>query len=121
MADSPFLNVIRIWAATAWADGKLAEPEAHALRRLIDGAELDDAERATARGFLDAKVDLDEAGLAAMSLDARRGVYRAACRIAVLDREVAQAERDMLGRLRDGLGLPADEAKEIEQSIPGLG
>ena len=120
MADSPFLNVIRIWAATAWADGKLADAEAQALRRLIDGAELTEAERDAARGFLETKVELDEAGLAALSLDARRGVYRAACRMAVLDREVAQAERDMLIRLRDGLGLPGDEAKEIEQSVPGL-
>src|SRR5688500_554360 len=121
MADSPFLNVIRIWAATAWADGKLADAESHALRRLIDGAELDDAERETARGFLDSKVELDEGGLAALSLDARRGVYRAACRMAALDRDVAQAEREMLDRLRDGLGLPGDEAREIEKSIPGIG
>lgn len=120
MAESPFLNVIRIWAATAWADGKLADAEAHALRRLIDGAELDDAERETARGFLEHKVDLDQGGLAALSADARRGVYRAACRMAALDREVAKEERDMLARLRDGLGLPGDEATEIEKSIPGL-
>ena len=66
MADSPFLTVIRIWAATAWADGKLAVPEAHALRRLIDGAELDEGERALAAGFLDAKVELDHDGLAAL-------------------------------------------------------
>ena len=120
MADSPFLTVIRIWAATAWADGKLADAEAHALRRLIDGAELDDADRATATGFLDAKVELDDAGLAALSLDARRGVYRAACRMAALDREVAPAEREMLTRLRVGLGLPTDVALEIEKSVPGL-
>ncbi len=120
MADSPFLTVIRIWAATAWADGTLADQEAHALRRLIDGAELDDGERAIATGFLDAKVELDDAGLAALSLDAKRGVYRAACRMAALDREIAPAERDMLARLCDGLGLPADEAREIEKSVPGL-
>ncbi|HVV85954.1 MAG TPA: DUF533 domain-containing protein [Kofleriaceae bacterium] len=120
MADSPFLNVIRIWAATAWADGKLAEQEAHALRRLIDGAELDDAEREIARGFLDAKVELDEKGLATLSSEAKRGVYRAACRMAALDREVHVEERAMLDRLRDGLGLPGDEAVEIEKSVPGL-
>lgn len=120
MADSPFLTVIRIWAATAWADGKLADAEAHALRRLIDGAELDDGERATATGFLAAKVELDHEGLATLSLDARRGVYRAACRMAALDHEIAPAEREMLTRLCNGLGLPADEAHAIEQSVPGL-
>ncbi len=120
MADSSFLTVIRIWAATAWADGKLADAEAHALRRLIDGAELDDADRATATGFLDGPVTLEDASLAALSLDAKRGVYRAACRMAVLDREVAPGEREMLTRLRDQLGLPADEAREIESSVPGI-
>ena len=120
MADSPFLTVIRVWAATAWADGKLADAEAHALRRLIDGAELDDGDREAALGFLDGPVSLDDASLASMSVDARRGVYRAACRMAVLDREVTGSERDMLADLRDRLGLPADEAREIEQAVPGL-
>ncbi len=116
MADSSFLTVIRIWAATAWADGKLAIAEAEALRRLIDGAELDDADRETARGFLHAPVDLDDTALAALSLDARRGIYRAACRVATLDREVGDDERALLARLCDRLALPGDEAREIERS-----
>ena len=120
MADSPFLTVIRVWAATAWADGKLAEAEAHALRRLIDGAELDDAERTTALGFLEQKVALDDAGLSNVSVDARRGIYRAACRMAALDRDVDQAERVVLARLCELMSLPADEAREIEKSVPGL-
>jgi uncharacterized membrane protein YebE (DUF533 family) len=120
MADSPFLTVIRIWAATAWADGKLADAESHALRRLIDGAELDDGDREAALGFLEAPTSLDDASLGAMSLEARRGVYRAACRMAVLDKDVADSERDMLSNLRSRLGLPEDEAREIAQSVPGL-
>jgi uncharacterized membrane protein YebE (DUF533 family) len=120
MADSPFLTVIRIWAATAWADGTLAKAEDQALRRLIDGAELDDDERKAAEGFLTGPVSLDDASKSTMSLDARRGVYRAACKMAVLDREVADAERTMLAKLRELLALEADEAREIEQSVPGL-
>lgn len=120
MADSPFLTVIRIWAATAWADGSLAEAEANALRRLIDGAELDDGERELARGFLEQPTGLDDAALAALSLDARRGVYRAACRMAALDRQVAPAERELLAALREKLALPGDEAKEIERSVSNL-
>ena len=120
MADSPFLTVIRIWAATAWADGSLADAEAQALRRLIDGAELDDGDREAARGFLDQPVKLDDIGFGAMSVDARRGVYRAACRMAVLDKDVAKSERDLLSSLRDKLQLPAEEAREIEQAVPGL-
>ncbi len=120
MADSQFLTVIRIWAAMAWADGVLAETEASALRRLISGAQLDEAEAEQARSFLEHKVELDDAGLAALSADAKHGVYRAACRMAALDREVALSERSLLVKLRDALGLSLDAAREIEAGVPGV-
>jgi uncharacterized membrane protein YebE (DUF533 family) len=120
MADSQLLTVIRIWAAMAWADGVIADAEASALRRLIDNASLDRGERATAEGYLETKVDLDEAGFEEMSPDARAGIYRAACRMAALDREVAPAERALLVKLRDALGLTLDGAREIEASVPGV-
>lgn len=120
MADSQFLTVIRIWAATAWADGVLDDAEASALRRLIEGARLDGDEAARARAFLDSRVELDDTGLGELSADARAGVYRAACRMATLDREVAVSERTLLVRLRDGLGLSLDAAREIEAGVPGI-
>ena len=57
MADSQILNVIRTWAAVAWADGILAEAEAEGLRALIVGADLSEDERAAAAKFLKGKVD----------------------------------------------------------------
>jgi uncharacterized membrane protein YebE (DUF533 family) len=120
MGDSQFLTVIRIWAAMAWADGVLAEAEASALRRLISGAQLDEAEAAQAKSWLESRIDLGDEGLAEMSPDAKGGIYRAACRMAALDREVAQSERSMLARLRDALGLSLDAAREIEAGVPGV-
>lgn len=120
MAESQFLTVIRIWAAMAWADGVLAEAEASALRRLISGAQLDEAEGALARSFLEKRIELSEEGLAELSPDAKNGIYRAACRMAALDREVAQSERSMLVKLRDTLGLSMDTAREIEAGVPGV-
>ncbi|HUQ07414.1 MAG TPA: hypothetical protein VM261_33205 [Kofleriaceae bacterium] len=120
MAESQFLTVIRIWAAMAWADGVLAEAEASALRRLISGAQLDEAEGTLARSFLENRIDLGEEGLAELSPDAKHGIYRAACRMAALDREVAPSERSMLVRLRDTLGLTLDSAREIEAGVPGV-
>ena len=120
MADSSLLTVIRIWAAMAWADGELADAEASALRRLIGAADLTDAERAEATRWLDAKDDLDETGLASLSADARMGIYRAACRVAAVDRRVTDSERSLLARLRDALGLGADQAREIEAAVPGI-
>jgi uncharacterized membrane protein YebE (DUF533 family) len=120
MSDSPFLSVIRVWAAMAWADGSIADAEAQALRRLIGAAELTDEERAAAARYLDEKVDLDTASISEMSEDARRGIYRAACRMAAVDRVVAESERAMLDKLRGHLGLAAEVARDIEGGIPGL-
>lgn len=120
MAESPFLNVIRIWAAMAWADGKLADAEASALRRLIEAARLTGNDLAAAERCLTAKVTLDDADLDGMSDESRAGIYRAACRIAAVDRDVAADERALLVRLRDALGLSVDTAREIEGGIPGV-
>lgn len=120
MAESQFVTVIRIWAAVAWADGVLADAERAGLVRLIDGAELTADDRKTAHGFLEAKVDLDDAGLDELSADARRGIYKAACRMAMVDRSVTDSERALLGRLRDTLGIDVDDAREIEATVPGV-
>jgi uncharacterized membrane protein YebE (DUF533 family) len=120
MAESQFLTLIRTWAAVAWADGKLADAEREALKRLIDGAELTSADRDLANSFLTTRIDLSEVGVDGLSPDARRGIYKAACRMAAVDREVAASERDLLVRLRAALGISADDAGEIEASIPGV-
>ena len=120
MAESQFLTLIRTWAAVAWADGKIADPEREALKRLIDGAELTSADRDLANSFLTTRIDLSEVGVDGLSPDARRGIYKAACRMAAVDREVAASERDILVRLRDALGISTDDAGEIEASIPGV-
>jgi uncharacterized membrane protein YebE (DUF533 family) len=121
MAESQFLSVIRVWASMAWADGVIHDAEAQALRRLIGAAELEDDERAAALRFLETRVDLDTAGIEGLSEDARRGIYRAACRMAAVDRDVAPAERSMLDKLRGHLGLGDEVARDIEAGIPGLG
>ena len=121
MAESQILSVIRVWAAVAWADGLLAEAEAEGLRRLIRTADLTPEERSAALVFIDTKVDLPDVYLNNLSPDSRRGIYRAACRMAVVDHVFASAERRMLDRLQGQLGIPAEIAQEIEADIPGMG
>jgi uncharacterized membrane protein YebE (DUF533 family) len=118
--ETQILSVIRVWAAVAWADGVMAEAEADGLRRLIKGAELSPEEKLAAAKFVDASVDLPERLLHDLEPAARRGVYRAACKVAVVDHVFARSERSMLDRLRTHLGIPADIAMEIEADIPGL-
>ncbi len=120
MAESQILSVIRVWAAVAWADGVLAEAEAEGMRRLIRSADLTAEERSGASRFLDDKVDLPDVYLTNLSPDSRRGIYRAACRMAVVDHVFAHAERRMLDRLQGLLAIPRDIALEIEADIPGM-
>ena len=120
MAESQFVTVIRTWAAVAWADGVIADAERSALTRLVDGAELTAADRETAHGFLQTKVELGDDGLTELSGDARRGIYKAACRMAAVDRHVTDSERSLLVRLRDALGIAVDDAREIEATIAGV-
>jgi uncharacterized membrane protein YebE (DUF533 family) len=120
MAESQILSVIRMWAAVAWADGVMAEAESESLSRLIRHADLTDDERAGAREFVAARTELPETYLTNLTPDARRGVYRAACRMAVVDHVFTVTERAMLDRLRTLLGIPVDIAQEIEADVPGL-
>jgi uncharacterized membrane protein YebE (DUF533 family) len=120
MAESQIMSVIRVWAAIAWADGVLAEAEAEGLRKLIRSADLTDGERVQARSLLEVAVELPELHIANLSVESRRGIYRAACRMALVDHVFAHAERRMLDRLKDRLAIPDDIATEIEADIPGM-
>jgi uncharacterized membrane protein YebE (DUF533 family) len=121
MAESQILTVIKLWAAVAWADEVLAEPEAAGLRKLIAAAELTADERTAAMALLDRKVALADTPLHSLAPDARRGIYRAACRMAIVDHVLAASERAMLDRLRGVLAIPSDIASEIEADVPGIG
>jgi hypothetical protein len=111
------LAVIRVWAAIAWADGELKAIEGEALRRLIGRASLGEGDRAAALGLLDRRVDLDTAGLAGLDLAQRLGVYRAAVRLARIDRTVAPEEEALLGRLARGLGLEAAAVRAVDDAV----
>lgn len=120
MAESQILSVIRMWAAVAWADGVMSETEVDSLGRLIRTADLTDDERAAARTFLDTKTGLPETYLTNLSPEARRGIYRAACRMAVVDHVFSVTERALLDRMRNLLGVPAEIAQQIEADVPGM-
>jgi uncharacterized membrane protein YebE (DUF533 family) len=120
MAESQILSVIRMWAAVAWADGVMSETELESLSRLIRTADLTEDERVAARGFLASKTGLPETYLTNLAPEARRGVYRAACRMAVVDHVFTVTERALLDRMRSLLGMPVEVAREIEAEVPGL-
>jgi len=120
MAESQILSVIRMWAAVAWADGVMSETEGESLSRLIRTADLTDDERAGARQFVVTKTELPETYLTNLTPEAKRGVYRAACRMAVVDHVFSVTERALLDRMRKLLGIAAETALELEAEVPGL-
>lgn len=100
------LQIIRLWAAAAWADDVLHPREESALKRLIAASDdLSEGEKEQALSFLSAnpKVPVDE--VRNLSQESREGVYRAALGIVMLDRELAPSEEAFLQRLRDALEL----------------
>jgi uncharacterized membrane protein YebE (DUF533 family) len=115
--ESQYLTVIRVWAALVWADGMVSKPEAAAMRRLIDGAELTESERAQATAYLDEEVKLDTTGLETLDQPSREGIYRAAVRLSAIDDDIADSEIDFLTRLRRGLNLDDATAERIEDSV----
>jgi hypothetical protein len=115
--DSQYLSVIRTWAAMVWADGAVTTREASAMRRLIAGSELTEAEKQIAYGFLDRKIELDVGDLGALAADAREGVYRAAVKLAAIDNEISEEEIDFLPRLRKALAIDDTTAERIEDAV----
>ena len=118
--ESQILSVIRMWAAVAWADGVMSETETESLSRLIRTADLTDSERAAARTFIETRTGLPETYLTNLTPEAKRGVYRAACRMAVVDHVFSVTERALLDRMAKLLGIPGEIAEEIEADVPGV-
>lgn len=112
--EALFLTVVKLWAATAWADGVLADNERRLLEGLIRGAKVSEATRATALGFLATKVALEDAQVDRLAPAERSGVYRTSCRMATVDGQLADAEKAFLRRLASRLGLGGDAAASIE-------
>ncbi|HTE55073.1 MAG TPA: DUF533 domain-containing protein [Kofleriaceae bacterium] len=115
--ETPYMSVIRVWAAMAWADGVVAPAEAEALRRLIAVAPIAEAERAIALGWLDQPMELDASRLRGLGAESRHGVYQAAVRLARIDLELASQERALLERLREALGIDPATAADIESRL----
>ena len=107
--------LVRLWAAAAWADGKMHPAEAAALERLIAHSDdLDGDRRKRALAFLKS-ADVDPREVRILPPEAREGVYRAALGIVRLDGEVSESEKQFLGKLRAVIGLDDAVLARIEK------
>ena len=103
------LSSLRIWVATAWADGALAEPERAALRRLIGYATMPEDFKATAYAWLDAPIELEVGDLHELSEVRRSFIYSVAASLTRVDDRVDPTEVGLLEKLREALDV--DPAK----------
>ena len=102
------LLAVQIWAAAAWADGVIVDEEARGMKAVISVAKLTDAEKKTALGWLEKKVELDDVNVADIAPNNRANIYAAALGGVVIDNDIADDERKFLERLRAALEI--DEA-----------
>ena len=108
------LQIVRLWAAAAWADGKMHPNEAAALKRIIEASDdLDGERRQQAFALLDS-ADGNPAEVKSLPREAREGVYRAALGIVKLDGQVTDDERAFLARLREATDLDQATLARIE-------
>jgi tellurite resistance protein len=105
------LLIVRMWAAAAWADGKMHPTEAAALKRLIEASEGIDKEKALEL-LNSADIDINE--VKQLPADAREGVYRAALGIVEIDGEITDEERAFIARLRTAIDLDEATLRRIE-------
>jgi uncharacterized membrane protein YebE (DUF533 family) len=115
--ESPYMSVLRVWVALAWADGVVAPAEAEALRRLIAVAPIEEAERAVALAWMDDPIELDASRLRKLGTESRHNVYQAAVRLARIDLNLAAQERALLERLRQALHIDRATAAAIESRL----
>ena len=115
--EETVLSILRVWAATAWADGAIADEEDRALRRLIKYSDLPAEHQARARAWLDEPVALETDKLERLSDERKLFIYRVAVEMARVDLELAGPERALLNRLREALALAQREAGEIEIEV----
>lgn len=108
------LQSLRVWVATAWADGTIAEPERLALRRLINYAAIPEDDKAQARSWLDAPIELEIGDLDQLSAVRKLFIYRVAAALTRVDLEVDPAERTLLDKLRRALDIPDGENGDID-------
>jgi uncharacterized membrane protein YebE (DUF533 family) len=109
------LTAVKVWAAAAWADGVIVESEAMTMKAIIEVARLSDAEKATARGWIDRKVTLEDVELDKIPASERVHIYSVACGMVAFDKDVAAAERGFLDRLGKALAISDADATKARQ------
>ena len=111
------LLALEVWIAAAWADGVISPEESVGMQAVIDVAKLSEDDRATARGWLAKKIELDDINVSQIPPDERANIFAAALGVVAMDNDVADAEQRFVERLQVALRIDDKTAADIRKRV----
>src|SRR5258706_11253173 len=111
-------NIVKSLVAVAWADGKVAAPEAGVIEGLLCGFDASEEEEREILQYAKQKRTLsDDAPLTDLSREDRELLLANAALLTHADGEQSDSEQALLEKLITLLGFSADEAQQILESV----
>jgi uncharacterized membrane protein YebE (DUF533 family) len=108
------LKVVKAMAAMAWSDGYMDEREAKAIRALAKRMGLDAHGRSVVEGYLRSRPSISGLHFEGLEEKERDALMLAAVHFAYLDGRVAPAERKILEKFGERLGVDDDKLARME-------
>jgi uncharacterized tellurite resistance protein B-like protein len=111
-------NIVKSLVAVAWADGKVAAPEAGVIEGMLCGFDATEEEERELLQYAKQKRTLiDDAPIRELSREDRELLLANAALLTHADGEQSESERALLVKLIGLLELGEDEAKQILDSV----
>jgi uncharacterized tellurite resistance protein B-like protein len=109
--------VVKAMTVMAWTDGYIDEKEARAIRKLAERMALDAQGRAAVEGYLRSRPSMSGLAFDGLSDKERDALMLAAVHFAYLDGQVQPAEREVLVKFAESLGVSEDKVLQMEQEV----
>jgi uncharacterized membrane protein YebE (DUF533 family) len=109
------LKVVKAMAAMAWSDGHMDEREAKAIRALSARMQLDGHGRSVVEGYLRSRPSIQSLHFEGLTEKERDALMLAAVHFAYLDGRVAPAEREIMLKFGERLGIDEHKLAQMEE------
>jgi tellurite resistance protein len=111
-------NIVKSLVAVAWADGKVAAPEAGVIEGMLCGFDASEEEEREILQYAKQKRTLsDDAPIQELSREDRELLLANAALLTHADGEQSESERALLAKLIALLGFAEGDAKQILESV----
>ena len=111
-------NIVKCLVAVAWADGKVAAPEAGVIEGMLCGFDASEEEEREILQYAKQRRTLaDDAPIRELSREDRELLLANAALLTHADGEQSESERALLGKLIGLLEINAEDTKQILDSV----